>query len=252
MAPFCEFFPLVILDGDFDLPQHLFTDLTDCAAQDGSGLGRIEVKDGHEIDMLIPGIRFQTASGQHHIGCAGNRRFVESKVDVFFIIPIQKGTVNDVENVLLMGIPIIVHQESGDMFQQIREADSTADFKAIFQRRRDDAFMLVPVLPKERAASIFAAARVRYIEHIFQSGIIAAGIDQGNALGAAPHIAVHLFVPQLIIGAGRRIWTLGVDHQLLMVGVLIQPRSGGQKGRPLLVASGYLLRCVVCHLRVKL
>ena len=234
------------------MTQYLFADLTDRAAQDGSGRGRVEVKDGHKIDMLIMGIRVKSASGQHDIGCAGNRRFVEREVDVFFIIPIQEGTVNDVEDVLLVGIPIIIHQEGDDVFQQSREADGTAHIKAVFQRRRYHAFMLIPVFPKERTARVLAAARVGYIEYIFQPGIVAAGVDQRDAPGTTPHIAAHLLVPQLIVSAGRRVRTLGVDHQLLMVGILIQPRSGGQKGRPLLVASGDLLRCVVCHLRVEL
>lgn len=70
-----------------------------------------------------------------------------------------------------------------------------------------------------------------------QARHIPGGIQQGDTLGTAPHIAVHGFVPQFIGRAGRRVRALDVDQKLIVVGVFIQPRHGGQKISPRLIAA---------------
>ena len=138
------------------------------------------------------------------------------------------------------------------MLQLIGKARFPGNPKSPFQSRRHRILMLLPVLPKVRAAGVFSAASIRHIKYISQLGIVTGGVDQSDSPGAAPHIPAHSIIPQVIFRAGRCLRALGKDHQLLVVGVLIQPRSGGQKGRPLLVAAGDLLRRVVRHLRVEL
>ena len=65
-------------------------------------------------------------------------------------------------------------------------------------------------------------------------------IDKGDALCAPADITPHSLVPQFVICAGGGFGTLGVDHQLLMVGVFIQSGCGGQEVCPALVAAGDL------------
>ena len=48
MAPFREFLALVILDGDFDLPQHLSVDPAHRRAQLGGGFRSVEIEDAQE------------------------------------------------------------------------------------------------------------------------------------------------------------------------------------------------------------
>ena len=96
------------------------------------------------------------------------------------------------------------------------------------------------------------AAGIGYVEHIFEPGVVAAGVDERDALAPAPDIAPHGLVPEIVVRAGRGLRALGVDHKLLMVGVLVEPRGGGEKTRPRLQAAGELLGRLVGHLRVEL
>ena len=202
--------------------------------------------------MLKVVSRLHAAARKENVSGADHRSVPKGHSDVEIIIFLQKGIFNDVEDVPLMGVPELVHQLCRYALQLVRQPVLTGNFKAALQRRRHRVPMFRPVLPKERAARILAAACVRYIKYIFQSGPVADGVNEGNSLTALPHIPAHLIVPQLIVRAGRGLRALGKNHELFMVGVLIQPRSGCQKGRPLLVAAGDLLRCVVCHLCVEL
>lgn len=112
--------------------------------------------------------------------------------------------------------------------------------------------LILPVFPKIRAARVLAAAGIGNIEYISEFGLVAAGIHKGDAFAASPHIAAHLLIPEVVFRAGRGFRALGENHELFIVGVLIQPCGGGQKCRPLLVASRDLLRRAVCHLRIEL
>lgn len=68
---------------------------------------------------------------------------------------------------------------------------------------------------------MFPAARIGYIENIAYSRLIARGVDECDALGAAPDIPAHFIVPQFIIRAGRGVGALSENHELLMVGVFV-------------------------------
>lgn len=108
------------------------------------------------------------------------------------------------------------------------------------------------VFPEIGAAGAFGGAGIRYIEHIFQLRSVPGVVDEGDALCAPADITPHSLVPQFVIRAGRGFGALGVDHELFVVGVLIQPGSGGQKICPALIAAGYLRGHVVCQLAVLL
>lgn len=197
-------------------------------------------------------LRLQAAAGQENVGGADCCRAPKGRFDIEVIIFFQKGAFHEADNVVLIIIPVFVHQPGGHLLQLIGKALFPGNRKAPLQSCRYCVLMLLPVLPKIRTAGVFSAAGIGHIEYISQSGIVAGGVNQGNAPGATPHIPAHPIVPQVIFGAGRGLRALSEDHQLFMVGVLVQPRSGGQKGRPLLVAAGDLLRRVVGHLRVEL
>ena len=70
MAPFREFLALVILDGDFNLPQHLSVDPAHRRTQLGGGFRGVEVEDIQEILVFKVALRVKTASGHEQIGDA--------------------------------------------------------------------------------------------------------------------------------------------------------------------------------------
>jgi hypothetical protein len=83
--------------------------------------------------------------------------------------------------------------------------------------------------PQNDRAGVLPGAGVRYIENIAEPRAVAVGIQQGDALCAAFDIATHSLVPEVILCAGGGIRSLGMDHQLLMVGILVKPAGGSQK-----------------------
>ena len=66
--------------------------------------------------------------------------------------------------------------------------------------------------------------------------------QQSDALGTPAYITVHPVVPDVKVGAGGGIRALGVDHQLVRKGVLVQPRCGGQVVCPAFPVPGQAIR----------
>ena len=112
MAPFRQLFAFVFFDGDFDTAQDFFADLADGAAQSIHCLGGIEVKDRHEILCAKVGIFHQTTPGKQGIGGAYGGCVDECHAFVEVMIPLQMRSVNDVEDVLLMGKEILCNDNN--------------------------------------------------------------------------------------------------------------------------------------------
>ena len=98
-APFRDFLALIILDGDFDLPQHQLAGLADGRSKSGDGLRGVEIKDVQKILMLEVISRLHPAAGQQRIGGADSGGVPKCGSDVELIIILQKRTVNDADNI---------------------------------------------------------------------------------------------------------------------------------------------------------
>ena len=83
---------------------------------------------------------------------------------------------------------------------------------------------------------------VAYVKNVVQARESAGFVQQSDALGTPAHIAVHPVVPDVKVGAGGGIRALGVDHQLVCKGVLVQPGCGGQVVRPAFPVPGQTIR----------
>lgn len=112
-APFLVGFALCISDGNADLPQHLLVDLADRCSQRPDGGRGVEIKDRHEIFVVEVVFRLQSAAGHQSVSDADGGCCLELYSDVKLIIFLQKGTVNDIEEVLLMLRPVFLSQFSG-------------------------------------------------------------------------------------------------------------------------------------------
>ena len=183
----------------------------------------------------VPG-GIEPAAAHQRVCCADCPGVFELRSQVVFIIFFEEGTVNDAKDVPLVFLPIALDQLSGDGFQLKSETDAAGLTEPLFQGGGHTVPMLRAVFPKERAAGIRAAACVGYIKDIFHPGRVPGAVDQSNALCAAPYIAVHGFVPDLIASAGRGLRLLGKDQELLIVGVFIQSGRCFKKCRPCLEA----------------
>ena len=117
VAPFRELFALIILDGDADLPQHLLVHLTDRRSQCPNRGRGIKIENRHEVLMLEILLRIQPTSGHQGVGDADGGGRLELHLDVVLIVLLQKGTVNDIENVLPVFVPVFLRQLGGHISQ---------------------------------------------------------------------------------------------------------------------------------------
>ena len=166
-------------------------------------------------------LRGQSAAGHKGVCHADGRRIFEGNSDVIYIIFFEEGICKDAADVALVIFPILACEPGSDVFKLIGKTFAAADLKAAFQRRRNSVRVFVTVFPKERTARSLIAARVRYVKDVFDFGVIAGSVQKRNALGAAPHITAHLRIPKVIVCAGGGVRSLGKDHKLLVVRVLI-------------------------------
>lgn len=245
-------FAFINFDDDFNLPQHPLTSFADRRAEGSDGIRCVEIKDAQKILMLKVFVGFQTAAGHEGVGHADRGGISELCSDVEFIIFLQKAAVNDVEDVVLMILPILLCHLSGDLLQLVGKALFAGDFILLFQRCRNRVLMLRMVLPSERAARILPAARVGNIKDVPNPRLISGIVDEGDPFSATPDIPAHFIVPDLISGAGCRVRALGENHELFVIRIFVKPRGGFEKIRPAFVAGGDLRRRMVGHLRQSL
>lgn len=137
------------------------------------------------------------------------------------MIPLQIRSVNDAEDVLLVGKEIFCDFDGGNLFKLLCDAAIIGNGKLFLQSGRNCLLMLRAVFPEIGTAGAFRGAGIRYIEHIFQLRSVPGVVDQGDAFRTPANIAPHSLVPQFVVRAGRGVGPLGVDHELLMVGVLV-------------------------------
>ena len=121
MAPFRQLFAFEFFDGDFNAAEDFFADFADGAAQSIHCLGGIEVKDRHEILCAKVGILYQPAPGKQCIGGTDGGCVDECHTFVEVMIPLQMRSVNDVEDVLLVGKEILCDFHGRNLFQLVNE-----------------------------------------------------------------------------------------------------------------------------------
>ena len=249
-APFLVGFALCISDGNADLPQHLLVDLADRCSQRSDGCRSIEIKDRHEIFVVEVAFRFQSTAGHQSISDTDGGCCLELYSDVKLIIFLQKGTVNDIEEVLLMLRPVFLSQFSGYL-SELSGKVITGNIIGALQHDLHGIQMALLQLPQPGCAGMFTGSGVGNVKDITQARSVPGIIHQSDPLGTAPYISAHLFIPQVVLCTGGSVRALGIDHQLLMERVLVKAGSSGEKPRPLLPAAGELGCHMVGHLLVK-
>jgi hypothetical protein len=73
-----DFLPLVLLDGDFNLPQNLFGDCAEGPAEHVHGVRRVEIE--YRLKVLIFNVfaGVNPAAGHERVGCADREGFPEA------------------------------------------------------------------------------------------------------------------------------------------------------------------------------
>ena len=195
--------------------------------------------------MLQVVVRVKSAAVQQRIADTDLCSVPKGHLDVKFIIFFEEGILKDVENVPLIVIPIFLSETFCQIFdlyiQRVRS------FCAVVgrQHRRHCRQMLLTKLPQIHIPGMCSFAGIRHIEDIAKPVAVSSGVNQGNALGTAAYKASHGVVPHIILGTGRRVRSLCMNHDLLMIRVLIQPRCCFQEGLPAFQTACQLALCLL-------
>ena len=221
MAPFRQLFTFIFLNGDFDIAEDFFADAADGTTQSINGLGCVEVKHRHKVLRGKVGIFCQTTPGQQHIGGAGGSGVEECHAFVIVMILFQIRTVNDVEDILLVGKEVFRDFHRGNLFQEVRKAARITNIVLQLQRIGNGLFMFRVEFPEVGAAGTLRGAGACHIEHIFQLRSVPGVVNESDAFRTPANITPHSFVPQFIIRTGGGFRALGVDHKLFVIGVLV-------------------------------
>ena len=192
---------------------------------------------------------FHPAPGHQGVGDADCRSVPEGSSYVELIVSFQIGTVNDVDDIFFIFFPVIPGKRSGNGLELIHQG-GIAYTVMVFQRSVNSVHMLFSEFPKERCQGILPGTGIRYIKNISDSRDICCRVNQRDSLGAAPDIPAHSFVPKSVLCTGCRIRALRKDHELFMVGILIQTGSSLQKCSPVLITARDPFCRILCHLLI--
>ncbi|MDD3228239.1 MAG: hypothetical protein PHE09_03380 [Oscillospiraceae bacterium] len=216
----------------------------------GDGGRGVEIENTEEIFMLKIVLRLHATAGHEGIGDADGGGVSELHSDIKLIITVQKGIVNDVENIVLVVVPVFIRKLRRDTLHLFGKAVLAGHTVIALQHCAYRVIVFRLQLPQIEVSGLLPASGVRNIKHIAQAGVVSVGVYKGNAGAAAPDIAPHALVPKVVFRTGGGLRALGVNHELLVVRVLVEPRGGGQKGCPFLIAARELRCRVLCHLAV--
>ena len=168
---------------------------------------------------VIAGV--QSAARHKSIGGAYRSGISKCNLYIVIIILLKEGIGKDAEDVTAIVIPVFGYELGRNLLQLVGKTFFTGHIETISQGGGHSIEMLVFVFPKIKAAGIFPAACVRNIKNILETWIVAACVNQRNALRPTTDESAHLFIPKVIVGTGGGVRFLSKNHQLLMKWIFV-------------------------------
>ncbi|MBQ2955251.1 MAG: hypothetical protein IJE08_02195 [Clostridia bacterium] len=240
--------PFIVADGSLNPAKHLFAAFADRRAQCSGCFLCIPVVHIKEFLSRKVFVRVQPAPCHDHVGNACFGGAPEGELSVEFIVLLEERIVNDAEQIAAVILPVIFRHAASGVFDLADKAAACRRSVFSFQHIHDRLFMLRAQFPLLQRTGIGALAGIGDVEYVFQPYGFAGSIEQGNTSCAAPYISPHGIVPEIIGCAGSSIRPLGINHELFVVRVFVQPGGSGQEGRPVFAGSRDAASGVVCYL----
>lgn len=209
------------LDRPFDPHQQLLGHLAGGAAQVVQDGGGGELHDTGKVLILQIVGRVQAAAGEQDELDAGGEQASEAHLQIQIIKLLQEAVlrvIGEVCQVVPVGLP---HHAPGGLHQLFAQVVFLQGAAPLFQRGQHRVLVFLPQLPQVRLPRPPHRAGIRVVEQVLQMGPAIVLADNRNAGGSGLDPAVHGVVPQLHFRAGHRIRALGVDQQLVIVGIFI-------------------------------
>ncbi len=253
----------MLFNCDLYLAEDFLRDRADGLAQCVNRVGRVEIE--YRLKVLVLDIigGVDAAAGHNGIRRADCEGVAERYTLVVIVVIVKEAVLKGIADITPV-ILIVARRQlmrkaeyhiSGGIANHSPPVERIPSHKAahvirLIQSLHDGLLMLRPHFPYEGLSGVAPAVnRVGEVENIAEAGLVGGVVDQGRA---APDISVHGRVPCLHWRAGGSVRPLGVDHELFVKGVFIQPSRRIQKARPRLAAAGDLPRLPVGKLGVVL
>ncbi|WP_202621041.1 hypothetical protein [Pseudoflavonifractor sp. 524-17] len=216
----------------FDRPANLVQKLHGSPAcgvaqvvEDGGGG---ELGDAGEVPVLQILAGVQAAAGEDGILDAGGERPPEADLQIEFIQLLQQTAPHVIAQVRQI-VPVNpVRNAVGLLHELPAKVRFRCGAVPALQRRPNRAIFLRRQFPQVGRPRPPHRAGVGHIEDVLQMRPSAAVLfDESNALGPGLHPPPHGLVPQLHTGAGGGVRPLGVDQELVVKGIFIEPGGSG-------------------------
>ena len=240
---------VVLPNGSSNLHQGFHRNRTGGAAQvmeDGGG-GKFGNARKILIVQIVHGV--QAAAGQEGVLDARGQKAAETHLQIQIVQFLQK-TVLCVIGQITQTVTIdLIHGMDGHIHKLVANVPARIGAIPFSQGGEDGRVVFLPHLPQVRFPRPTHRAGVPIVVDILQIRLTPPVLsDDCDALGTGLHPAPHGIVPQLHAGAGGGVGPLGVDQELFVKGIFVEPGGRVQVPHPAVCVLRDGLGGLVCQL----
>jgi len=246
-------FPVVGFYCPADLNQKVLGNLVGSIAQVVEDCRGRKFGDTGKILVLQVVAGVQTAAGQKGVLDAGGQYIPETHLQVEAVQLLQQ-TVPHVVGQVGELVPVdLTHRPRRQLHELFTDTAVLGGAVLPLQCRHNSGVVLRLHLPQVGRPRAPNRTGVRHIKNVLQMGPSAAVFtDQGDALRTGFHPAPHSVVPQFHAGTGRGVRALGMEQELVIERIFVEPATGVQVPFPTVHASCDFVGGVVCQLGYEL
>ena len=225
--------PVILPDGGSNLHQGLHGNRAGSIAQVMQDGGGGKFRNTRKIFgvQIVHGV--QAAAGQEGVLDAGGHKAAEAHLQIQFVQFLQKTVLRIIGQIAQTVAVDLIHSSAGQFHDLVPYLPVGGGAIPLFQGSEDGGVVFLPHLPQVWLPRPAHRAGVRIVVDILQTGLAPPVLsDDCDALGTGLDPAAHGAVPQFHAGAGGGVRALGVDQELFIKRVLIEPGGRVQIPHP--------------------